>query len=168
MCGPVVVVQVQNCTSRFDQVAGPDAQSRQLGHSLVCPFYDENRPIGHRQSPAAYRGGEEVVLLGSRDLHPRRFNAAPSAKSVVRTFLTSTGTNSVSRRCHIEEDDRLRRSFFPHYLWQLDGFDLLREAEHFESPDSIPVHVDFVPLQAVTGRSGMGMMIVVPSFPEGQ
>jgi|SRR6185437_10010942 hypothetical protein len=82
--------------------------------------------------------------------------------------LTSTGTQFRIRRCHIEEDDRLRRSFFPHYIWQLDGFDLLREAEHFESPDSIPVHVDFVPLQAVTGRSGMGMMIVVPAFPEGQ
>jgi PD-(D/E)XK nuclease superfamily len=57
---------------------------------------------------------------------------------------------------------------FPHYLWQLDGFDLLGEAEHFESPDSVPVHVDFVPLQAVTRRGRMGMVVVVPAFAEGQ
>jgi len=46
--------------------------------------------------------------------------------------------------------------------------DLRCETNHLERPNAIPVHVYLVPLQAVPGRSGMRMMIVVPSFTKGQ
>jgi hypothetical protein len=42
------------------------------------------------------------------------------------------------------------------------------EANHLERQNAVPVHVDLVPLQTVTGGSGMRVMIVVPSFTEGQ
>ena len=46
--------------------------------------------------------------------------------------------------------------------------DLRSEAKHLERPNAVPVHVYLVPLHPVTGGSGVRMMIVVPSFAEGQ
>ena len=51
-------------------------------------------------------------------------------------------------------------------LWQLCRLDFLCEAEHFENPDAVPVHVNFVPLQAVTRGSRMSVVVVMPTFAE--
>lgn len=41
-----------------------------------------------------------------------------------------------------------------------------RKPKLLENPDAVPVEVDFVPLQTVPDRDGVGMMVVVPSFAE--
>ena len=43
-----------------------------------------------------------------------------------------------------------------------------RKPEHPEHGNSVPVKVDFIPGQAVTGRLGMGVMIIVPALTERQ
>ena len=48
------------------------------------------------------------------------------------------------------------------------ALNLLSEAKHLEHPNAVPVHVYFIPLEPMTRRSGMRMMIVVPSFTKGQ
>ena len=47
-------------------------------------------------------------------------------------------------------------------------FDVPRKAERPQCRDSVPVDVDFVPGQAMTGTLGMGVMIIMPAFTKGQ
>src|SRR5690349_6582502 len=42
------------------------------------------------------------------------------------------------------------------------------EAKHSQSANAIPVQVDLIPSQAVTGRLGNSVMVVVPAFAKGQ
>jgi hypothetical protein len=57
---------------------------------------------------------------------------------------------------------------FPHRLCQLYRVDLGGETEHLKHPNPVPVDINFVPLQAVTRRRWVGMMVVVPPFAECQ
>ena len=43
-----------------------------------------------------------------------------------------------------------------------------RKSKLPEDPDAVAVEVDFVPLQAVPGRDGEGVMVVVPPLTESQ
>src|ERR1700722_5081688 len=57
---------------------------------------------------------------------------------------------------------------FPHRLCQLYRVDLGGETEHLKHPNPVPVDINLVPLQAVTRRRWVGMMVVVPPFAECQ
>src|SRR4029077_8633927 len=57
------------------------------------------------------------------------------------------------------------RQASPREQWrQLRELDLLGEPEQLKHPDPVPIHVYLVPPQAVSGGSGMRMMVVVPAF----
>ena len=62
----------------------------------------------------------------------------------------------------------ISKYFFSNQAGVSHALDLRSEAKHLERPNAVPVHVYLVPLQPVTGGSGMRMMIVVPSFTKGQ
>src|SRR5579863_8542287 len=59
--------------------------------------------------------------------------------------------------------DRIRRGFRTRV--QLD---VPSEAEQAQCPYPKPVQVDLVPGEAMPGRSGAGVMVVVPAFAEAQ
>ena len=43
-----------------------------------------------------------------------------------------------------------------------------RKSELLENPNGVPVKVDFIPLQAMSGRNRVGMVVVVPPISETQ
>jgi hypothetical protein len=46
--------------------------------------------------------------------------------------------------------------------------DMGRESELLENPNGVPVDVDFIPLQPVSGRDRVGVMVVMPPISETQ
>src|SRR6516164_6192233 len=77
--------------------------------------------------------------------------------------------------CWRKRFDRNRRNrqtqlflLFLHQPRKFWCFHIPSQAEHAENADAVPVHVAFVPCQSMTGRLGMGMVIVVPAFAERQ
>jgi hypothetical protein len=62
----------------------------------------------------------------------------------------------------------ISKYFFSNQAGRSHALNLRSEAKHLERPNAVPVHVYLVPLQPVTGGSGMRMVIVVPSFAKGQ
>jgi hypothetical protein len=48
------------------------------------------------------------------------------------------------------------------------ALNIVREAEGSQSPNAIPVHVNLIPSQAVTGGLRNSVMVVVPAFAESQ
>src|SRR5450432_1529389 len=49
-------------------------------------------------------------------------------------------------------------------LRKLYPIHIARQAKGLQPPDSVPVQVNFVPLQSVAGRNRVGVMIIVPSL----
>ena len=47
-------------------------------------------------------------------------------------------------------------------------FHIPGKTDQAHDPDSIPVHVEFVPGQAMTGRLGMGVVVIVPALTKRQ
>src|SRR5207253_271747 len=48
--------------------------------------------------------------------------------------------------------------------FKIDLVHMPRQSKFLQRPDAVPVHVDFVPLQAMPRGDRMRMMIVVPAF----
>src|SRR5271155_3938550 len=51
---------------------------------------------------------------------------------------------------------------------QLVSFDIRGEAQRAQNANAVPVHVDLIPGDSVARRLRNGVMIVVPSFAEGE
>src|SRR6266567_2557353 len=49
-------------------------------------------------------------------------------------------------------------------LRELHAIDVPRQAKFFEGPNAIPVQIEFIPLQAMTGGNWVSVMIIVPPF----
>src|SRR5579864_2622495 len=49
---------------------------------------------------------------------------------------------------------------FTHLLRQAGVLDMFGETEQLQRPNTVPIHVYFVPPQTVAGRGGIGVMIV--------
>ena len=47
---------------------------------------------------------------------------------------------------------------------QLHPLDIPRQPERLQRPDAVPVHIDFVPGEAVLRRRRMRVVVVVPAF----
>jgi hypothetical protein len=52
--------------------------------------------------------------------------------------------------------------------FEFSGFDIVSKANQPQGADAVPVRVELVPCETVPGGLGMGVMIVVPSFAEGE
>src|ERR1700730_4450463 len=52
--------------------------------------------------------------------------------------------------------------------WQLRQFDVPGKTEFLQRRDSVPVHVNFVPGQAMLSSLRRGVVIVMPAFPKSQ
>src|SRR5271165_1413344 len=51
---------------------------------------------------------------------------------------------------------------------ELDAFDVPSEADGLEGVDAVPIHVEFIPLQAVTRGLRRIVMVIVPAFAKGE
>src|SRR5579872_486218 len=96
-------------------------------------------------------------------------NAALNRVFVVEVVLEPTlvaayCTFAQSRRDHSSvgcSDEALFQFREPYAL------DIPSQTQLFQSPDAVPVRVDLVPLEAMSGGCGMSVMIVVPALAEG-
>ena len=101
-----------------------------------------HRPVSVRDVRRP-RGKEKSVTIDSQSSRPR-------GQLCVRCSATDSEPASASSRLSL-----------------LD-FDVPGEADKAQCGDAIPVRVELVPGQAVTGGLRMGVMVVVPSFAKGQ
>jgi hypothetical protein len=92
----------------------------------------------------------KVAILLAHEVDFARSAALPPVgrRSQIHNFVILSGT--LTRLGNTLEIGLDSRGFRRSELWQFDCLDLFGETEHFERPYSIPIHINFVPLQAVT------------------
>src|SRR5208282_6664033 len=90
--------------------------------------------------------------------------SAFSASSAVNAVLVvARGRHHRPSRLHVPQQGRFGREVIERDLVYVP-----RQSEFLQRPDAVPVHVDFIPGQAMTRGNRMRMMIVVPTFAKGQ
>lgn len=88
--------------------------------------------------------------------------------SVLVPFLPLIARGALQMRDTGLAQFAIRKYIFLKRVGPSHVLDLRSEAKHLERPNAVPIHVYLEPFQPVTGRGGIRMMIVVPSFPKGQ
>jgi hypothetical protein len=124
--------------------------------NLLQPGLDDGRLVSH---PAGNRGF--LIQFLNAD---RAAGLCGSGKECMPVRPVAPGEASPNLSLAASVQPGL--AALPHS--QARGLHLARKAELLEEKNPIVIDIDFIPGQPVTGRYGMRMMVVVPSFPARQ